>query len=395
MVLRVVGIRLHQRRLARFGIDLADGIDRRTGVEVRRLGVAAHGIPRQLRGKLVVPGRNPLREAHEVHVVVRRTLRLSIGQRDVRSDVHVLAQLRIEARAHVETVVEVLLHQTVVQHEAARHRITQARPPARDAELGVGRHRAVAQSQPLPVGGAQLALEPGRRQVVHRNRGSAPLLLLLEDAHVIAVRHHRMQFIGLLEARVDRDVVAGLHGRALLGRDDDDTVRRTRSVDGGRRSILQHLDRGDVLRIDQLQSVLHDEVVDDNQRRAARIEGAAAAHADLGSHTHLGGGVLDRHTRQTSLQDGRDVRRGDVDDILRIEFRDSAGQVRLALYAVADHHQLLDLDRRLGELRVDARLASDGELERLVPHERKYQYGVRTRNLDPVGAVRIGRRADR
>ena len=204
-----------------------------------------------------------------------------------------------------------------------------------------------------------------------------------------------MQFIGLLEARVDRDVVTGLHGRAFLGRDDDDTVRRTRSVDGGRRGILQHLDRGDVLRIDQLQSVLHDEVVDDNQRRAARIEGAAAAHTDLGSHTHLGGGVLDRHTRQTSLQDGRDVRRGDVDDILRIEFRDGAGQVRLALYAVADHHQLLDLDRRLGELRVDARLASDGELERLVPHERKYQYGVRTRNLDPVGAVRIGRRADR
>ncbi len=201
-----------------------------------------------------------------------------------------------------------------------------------------------------------------------------------------------MQFVWLLDTGVDRNGVTGFHGRTLLGRYDDDAVCRARSVDGCRRGVFQNLDRSDVRRVDHLQTVFHDEVVDHYERSRAGVERAASAYADFRSDSHFRGGVLDRDARETSLEGCCDVRCRNVEHILGVEFGDCAGQVRLALHAVADYDEFFDFDCGLLECGVESGLSlGHRNLKGFVSDKGEYEHGVFACDMDCIHTVGVGR----
>ena len=106
-----------------------------------------------------------------------------------------------------------------------------------------------------------------------------------------------------------------LAGLALLGRDDDHAVRRTRAVQGSRRGVL---DDGDVFDVAVVQgghdvqtriaaggadvTAAHRNAVDDIERRVAGIERAHTADVQAGGGTRLAGGLAELHARGVALQ---------------------------------------------------------------------------------------------
>ena len=150
--------------------------------------------------------------------------------------------------------------------------------------------------QVLPVGVAAHEIRDGGAV------GGAAVDTVLDQAGLdllplLGVRefHPRVPLDGGLVREIDRD----LAGLALLGGDDDDAVRGTRTVDGGRRSILQHLDGLDVIHVES-DVVGGRDSVDHIQRRVVR-EGAGTtdeygretAQVTGGTHAHTGGKTRD------------------------------------------------------------------------------------------------------
>ena len=82
---------------------------------------------------------------------------------------------------------------------------------------------------------------------------------------------HQFQFLGQLrKAEVGAELQAETTGLSFLRRDDDDTVTAARTIDGCRRSVLQHIDRLNITRADVVQ-VVHgiNHTIDYDQRFVA------------------------------------------------------------------------------------------------------------------------------
>ena len=113
--------------------------------------------------------------------------------------------------------------------------------------------------------------------------------------------HHRLRRVELCRQvgiEVHLDLIALL---ALLGRDDDDAVRGTRTVDGGRCGILQHLHALDVTCVQRVQGTCRRHAVHDVQRVLRRIERTDTTDAD---RTHAARRAVgrNRHARHLALQ---------------------------------------------------------------------------------------------
>ena len=142
---------------------------------------------------------------------------------------------------------------------------------------------------------------------------------------------------------------------ALLCRDDDDTIGTAATIDGGGRSVFQHVEGLDVLRVDDREDVGHTlhaivvdrHVVDDDQRIVAGVEGRAATDADVGLGARRTTLACDSHTGHLTYEQVLGVDHNTL--VLAVWFQggDRSSQVLLLDHAVADDDHLVE---RLGRV---------------------------------------------
>ncbi len=224
-------------------------------------------------------------------------------------------------------------------------------------------------------------------EVVQIGVNARRLALDLVHDEIVGVHHvhllgHGLESVG---SRVGDD---GLALHTLFRLDDDDAVGAAGSVDGRRRSVFQHRDRGDVRRVDGgVREVLDRESVDDVERCVALGERIGAADDDVHFGSGLSVGRRDRDSGQASLESLIEVHDRGFHQILHLHAAQRSGDVFAGLSAVTDFDDdFVDGAGRLFEGDVDARAVVYGDLLFGVAQQREYQHVAR-RRLDGVAAV--------
>ena len=244
---------------------------------------------------------------------------------------------------------------------------------ARNVRAGVGRR--VGQHGQLSV-----------VRVVHGHGPYVAELLRIEQRGQI----HRP-----LEAERHVDVHARLAGLGLAGGNQHDTARSDRcTVDGGRRRILEHGHRLDVL--DHVGGIGH--AVHHYEHAVARgrvvvvtLRTASADRERRRAH-RVAARLLDRHARHAALQEGAQVGSTAACRLVHLDRRNGHREVLLTLRTVTDGYDFADHRGVLFHDHVDLRAIHHCDALRLIADERKLQHGIaRYRNL--VLSVRIGRHA--
>ena len=161
---------------------------------------------------------------------------------------------------------------------------------------------------------------------------------IIRDEGYVVVWHLENALIGIAHPR--------FQFRACLGSDQNDTVGRPRSVDCGGCGIFQDRYGFDIVRV-HIVHVPFDTIHKDQRRACIRIvvdsERTYTTDTDTGLlRTGLAGSLHDRHSRSHSGKGGGSVHyRTALRQFAEINRCHGAGDVRLALCAVADHHDLL------------------------------------------------------
>ena len=125
---------------------------------------------------------------------------------------------------------------------------------------------------------------------------------------------------------------------ARLGRHQHHAVGATRSVDGRRRSVLQHLYALNILGVDALQAAGSHDAVHHIKRVVGLVDGAGATHAYLHVTARHAAGHH-RDARHASLQRVLNARHGLILELLTAHHGHRASQIGLADGAIAyyDH----------------------------------------------------------
>ena len=141
----------------------------------------------------------------------------------------------------------------------------------------------------------------------------------------LSIKHIKL-FGNLLHAEIHIQIDIGLQrGATALGRDDDDAVGAARTVNGGCRSVFQHVDRRDVVGIDRCKriigvlstagrrgrhlSLIHVNLhaVDDIERRRAGIQRIGTADSNIHAGSSLARLRRDTHAGHAPLQSGSKI----------------------------------------------------------------------------------------
>ena len=193
---------------------------------------------------------------------------------------------------------------------------------------------------PQPVFG-----EPVRREGHHHIHIRGRTVVVIGEAQIemlrpsVAIRdilrpHHRL---GNREVVGIRDVYLIFGG--ILGRDEHDAVRRTRSVNSRGCSILEDRYRCDVVRI-KIGRVAFD-TVDEDQGAAALSDGCRSADVIVGSRDWLA--VLERYVEvgNSAFEHLGDVGVRPGGEHFAPDLLHGSGKVYLSLRAVTDHNGLV------------------------------------------------------
>ena len=242
---------------------------------------------------------------------------------------------------------------------------------ARDADVVVLRQGIAAEDLILPVDAGTAAVFAGdavvgagvevvgrhvaaehARPLVHVAGVGLELVLVL---HVVG----DVQQVELLAQHVEREVGGVLYGGfarlAGLRGDEDDAVRALRTVDRGGRGVFQDVDRGDVVDVDVLKTVLHGEAVDDVERGGRLRDRRTAADGDVDVGARRTALRYDVHTGGLTREGLRRRGNGHVLEVVAHDRNRRAGQVFALDFGVADGYDLLHHHRRVGELEVKGR----------------------------------------
>ena len=190
-----------------------------------------------------------------------------------------------------------------------------------------------------------------------------------------AVGHH----IGRHRTAVDRHrTVVSDDGRSLLGafgRNQYDAEGAAGAVDRRRRSILEHRDALDILRIDRIDAAL--DAVDQHERRTAGADRTRTADVDRSPARGLAVGEGDVQARQLALQrTGQRSGRTVLDDLL-VDLIDRANQIAPLDRTISHDHHVVDRRRRKGEPDVERRLRRrEAHLSGFVPQKIDLQHGI-------------------
>jgi len=183
------------------------------------------------------------------------------------------------------------------------------------------------------------------------------------------------------------DIEAHLAFDTALGRNEDDTVTAPHTVNGRGRGVLQHRHRLDLVHVHVLHATL-DTVHQDQRRRTGPRRHAADEYLCL-LLARLAARREGRESRNQSVQGAR--KRGHAAralELLALDLSDGAHHALLFLYAVADHHDLLDIERLGLKRDVDGLLGMHGN--RLVGHaEVTEPQRLAAPDLDRIGAEQV------
>ena len=242
-------------------------------------------------------------------------------------------------RAEGETVVvapaEVTADDTVLRVVSSREVVLHGIAGATDADIVVHHRRVVVEHEVLPVGARAILVGGG---VARCTAGVDQSLI-----------HHRgilrsVENVALLPFALPaiREVVvdAGLTELTALGGDEHHTVGSTRTVDGARGSILQHLHALNVGGVDHVKAALNRHTVDDIQRVGV-VDGSHTTDADAGGGTRLTTCRGHRDTGSQTLQGVVETQRGSLLQVLSIDLGDRRCHDALLLNTVTHDHHLV------------------------------------------------------
>ena len=224
----------------------------------------------------------------------------------------------------------------------------------------MARSRSRAENGVLPIGirEARLAVQVGNEfdRVIHVRLGTLAVdgraagifveigsvmrlfrhLRILVSVHQVDFLRHLFHAVVTVVGDLNRFRSAFLRG------DEDHAVRTARTVDCGRRGILEHLHRFDVVRIEVRKAVLHRYAVDDVERVVAGRGRTDASHA----HHHIAFGVAARlhhlHARHLAGHRLPEVRNGLIGDVFGLDRRNGRRNVAFLYGTVTDHHHIVE-----------------------------------------------------
>ena len=246
-------------------------------------------------------------------------------------------EARIDAEVTADTVHLVGLQYALLVVEARRDTIGELACCTADAEVVV---TAVGQLidliLPVCIGRAKLRDGSG---VDTLNQGT--ILVCREDTYTASSFGERA-----LHGDSDLGLLPDL---TTLRGDHDHTIGSTRTVDSRSRSILQHVHRSDVLRVDGAEDtrstsycgVLDGYPVDDDQWVVACVERSTATDTDTttGTRRAVRG---DLHPSDLPYEEFASSRDSPLLEVLLVDGADGAGEVLLLHRAVADDYNLLE-----------------------------------------------------
>ena len=157
------------------------------------------------------------------------------------------------------------------------------------------------------------------------------------SVHHLQVFHHRVPSIRGRVRSVRSAVLA-----SLLGRYQDDTIGTTSTIDSRGCTILQYVERSDVIRID-VGEVATWHTVNHNQRTVACGTRGDTTNLDAClivrvTYCRIG----DAHARHLTLDHHRYIRRTDGEEVFLTYVRDGRGKLFLVHRTVTDNNDLIE-----------------------------------------------------
>ena len=209
--------------------------------------------------------------------------------------------------------------------------------------------RVVVEELVLPVGaealhGIAVDVSEVVRVGIERRLSAVDILLVLQDGIVgstgdVALAPWALPAI--------REVVVdlGFALRAFLRGDEDDTVGRTRTVDGSGSSVFEHFDALNILGVDELHAVLVGSHAIDDVERVGVVDGTDTAHTDHRLGTGLAGSTRDVDAGGQTFQGILGAQLCLALEVFGIDLGDRGRDDTLLLDAIADDDHIAE---RLG-----------------------------------------------
>ena len=324
--------------------------------------------------------------SHADAAVVRITRRRGIADvlaAAVHADVVVLPEGVVEPLALLVVVLEnddlTGVHRVFDPFVTLRQRLARievARRPARSgAVAGSRRFGAVENAERVRAAAVAFGDRRAQREQV------------IPAVHQVEFRGRTL--IGPLPLEND---LRSLVGRALLGGDENHAVRCARAVDTGRRGVLEHLDRLDVVRVQASHFAYG--AVHQHDRIVGVVDRRTAADQEFRRRTRRSVGRGDLQAGDTAFHTVPDEVHGHAFEGFAVHFRDRRSHGLARLRAVSHDHDLLQHRLVLLHRDVDHRTAADQLFAFRVTDVREEQDRAGLR-LDRIGAVGPGGRAAR
>ena len=336
-----------------------------------------------------------------VDAVGAGTAHANAGIADVGIDGGRFGGLEVALEVEVVTGVGASAHDGVVVHMGVTEGPVHAVGASRDGEVGAEGGTGTAEDGVDPVVRRHVAVEAevGEgaevRVVVAGEVASDGTELILELHEVLGV--HRLDGAAVghgLETVVGVELDGEL-GALLgaLGRHDDDAVGASGTVDGGRESVLQHVDGGDFGGGDVIDG-LYRETVDDVERGAVLSDGTAAAHANLDIRVRV---AFRRDDGDTGHLTGESLGHGGhglLGELVSAHGGNGAEEVAALDRRITDHDDFVEERLVRGQDHVDLSAALDGDHLIGEADEREHQIDCVVRDGDRIIAVKTGGNAD-
>ena len=172
-------------------------------------------------------------------------------------------------------------------------------------------------------------------------------ILLVHDGHILLGIEHLHLVDGFLPTLVSVEADHGTAVLTALRGDEHHAVGRLRTIDGGRGSVLQHVDALDVGRIER-SDVAADAVYNIKRRRGTG--GADTTDIDLESLTGLSRLRDDGHAGGLPLQCLQRIGGVELGHVVALDLKGGAGDEFFLLHTVADDHDIVERVGLFGKL---------------------------------------------
>ena len=212
---------------------------------------------------------------------------------------------------------------------------------------------------------AKLFVAIGHRKLVVLGETCAiDLILPVGTIHEVGRQFHQANLVlqGLVLLGIERCLIVahGVHTHmsveanlgdtflALLGADDDDAIGCTRTVDGCRRGILEHLDALDVI-CTQIVDIGKRHSIDHVERVVRTVERSGTAYTDGGRRTRLSVGLRDLQACSLALHTRNCAHDGAGFEVLGRYGRNGCGHILAPYRSITDYHYLVQVGALLFE----------------------------------------------